>query len=323
MQRGSHLLIARAGEARCELGATATSMHGGRHHPACGRRSNTFAWPCQMAVREGSATHEAGDVDRTEPTALLIDRVRSMTDWQTISSLAVAGGTLVLAVATFSAVRSANRSANVAEEGYLTGLRPLLVHSLAEDHVQKVGWSDRHFAQLGGGQAIVEEQDGVIYLALGLRNAGAGIALLHGWYPMPDRAFVTESHASRPRLPSTHDRPLHPTGWCRLLGRGGSQSRRSRPTRPRRARWPSVVRSRSTSCTATNKVVNTPSAGSPFSPMTKKAGSVAASSIGTWTVRISASSHRAVHIATTWECAVRPGGVEPPNLQIKSPLLYR
>jgi hypothetical protein len=119
-----------------------------------------------------------------------------MTDWQTISSLAVAGGTLVLAVATFSAVRSANRSANVAEEGYLTGLRPLLVHSLAEDHVQKVGWSDRHFAQLGGGQAIVEEQDGVIYLALGLRNAGAGIALLHGWYPMPDRAFVTESHAS-------------------------------------------------------------------------------------------------------------------------------
>ena len=39
----------------------------------------------------------------------------SMTDWATISSLATAGGTLVLAVATFSAVRSSNRSARVAE----------------------------------------------------------------------------------------------------------------------------------------------------------------------------------------------------------------
>ena len=38
-----------------------------------------------------------------------------MADWVTISSLATAGGTLVLAVATFSSVRSANRSARVAE----------------------------------------------------------------------------------------------------------------------------------------------------------------------------------------------------------------
>ena len=37
-----------------------------------------------------------------------------MADWVTISSLATAGGTLVLAVATFSSVRSANRSARVA-----------------------------------------------------------------------------------------------------------------------------------------------------------------------------------------------------------------
>ena len=39
-----------------------------------------------------------------------------MADWVTISSLATAGGTLVLAVATFSSVRSANRSARVAEQ---------------------------------------------------------------------------------------------------------------------------------------------------------------------------------------------------------------
>ena len=35
-----------------------------------------------------------------------------MADWATISSLATAGGTLVLAVATFAAVRSSNRSAD-------------------------------------------------------------------------------------------------------------------------------------------------------------------------------------------------------------------
>src|ERR1039457_6034019 len=44
-----------------------------------------------------------------------------MADWVTISSLATAGGTLVLAVATFSSVRSANRSARVAERSLLVG----------------------------------------------------------------------------------------------------------------------------------------------------------------------------------------------------------
>ena len=38
-----------------------------------------------------------------------------MDEWQTVSSLATGVGTLVLAVATFSAVRSANRSARVAD----------------------------------------------------------------------------------------------------------------------------------------------------------------------------------------------------------------
>jgi hypothetical protein len=116
-------------------------------------------------------------------------------DWQTISALATAGGTLVLATATFSAVRSSNRSARIAEESLLAGLRPLLVQSLADDPVQKVLWHDRHAVRLNGGRAIVEEQNGVIYLAMGVRNLGAGIALLHGWYPMPEQAFVSESPA--------------------------------------------------------------------------------------------------------------------------------
>jgi hypothetical protein len=116
-------------------------------------------------------------------------------DWQTISSLATAGGTLVLALATFSAVRSSNRSARVAEQALLTGLRPLLVMSLTDDAVQKVLWSDRHAVRLAGGRAIFEEANGVIYLAIGMRNAGTGLALLHGWFPKPDRAFVNDPHA--------------------------------------------------------------------------------------------------------------------------------
>ena len=118
-----------------------------------------------------------------------------MADWQIISSLATAGGTLVLAAATFSAVRSSNRSARIAEEALLTGMRPLLLPSVADDPVQKVLWSDRHAVRLNGGRAVVEAQGDVIYLAMGLRNVGAGIALLHGWYPIAQRAFVTDPHA--------------------------------------------------------------------------------------------------------------------------------
>jgi hypothetical protein len=50
-----------------------------------------------------------------------------MADWATISALATAGGTLVLAGATFASVRSANRAARAAENSMLAGLRPLLI----------------------------------------------------------------------------------------------------------------------------------------------------------------------------------------------------
>ncbi len=55
-----------------------------------------------------------------------------MADWVTISALATAGGTLVLAVATFSSVRSSNRSARVAERALMAGLRPVLMPSHLE-----------------------------------------------------------------------------------------------------------------------------------------------------------------------------------------------
>ena len=69
-----------------------------------------------------------------------------MADWVTISALATAGGTLVLAGATFASVRSANRAARVAEESLLAGIRPLLMPSRLEDAPVKVSFVDNHLA---------------------------------------------------------------------------------------------------------------------------------------------------------------------------------
>jgi hypothetical protein len=106
-----------------------------------------------------------------------------MADWPTIASLATAGGTLVLAVATFASVRSANRAARTAERSLQAGLRPLLLPTRPDDPPLKILWQDRHKATLEGGRGSVEEIDGVIYLAASVRNSGAGIAVLHSWYP--------------------------------------------------------------------------------------------------------------------------------------------
>jgi hypothetical protein len=57
-----------------------------------------------------------------------------MTVWETVSSFATGAGTLVLAVATFWAVRSSNRSARIAEESLLTDLHPLLLQCHLPGH---------------------------------------------------------------------------------------------------------------------------------------------------------------------------------------------
>lgn len=104
-----------------------------------------------------------------------------MSDWATISSLATAGGTLVLALATFASVRSANRSARVAEESLLASVRPLLMPSRMDDPALKLGFSDDHWVRVAGGSGTIEVTDDVVYLTMSLRNAGNGIAVLHGW----------------------------------------------------------------------------------------------------------------------------------------------
>ena len=105
-----------------------------------------------------------------------------MTDWTTIASLATAGGTLVLAFATFAAVRSSNRSARLAEYAMQIGIRPLLMPSRLEDATQKIMWGDGHRAALPGAGATCEIVDGNIYLAMSLRNAAEGIAVIQGWH---------------------------------------------------------------------------------------------------------------------------------------------
>jgi len=104
-------------------------------------------------------------------------------DWTTIASLATAAGTMVLAIATFVSVRSANRAARIAEQGFLLGQRPLLMPSRPDDPSMKVMWVDEHWAHIDGGRASVELSEGVIYLAMSLRDVGQGTAVLQGWLP--------------------------------------------------------------------------------------------------------------------------------------------
>jgi len=104
------------------------------------------------------------------------------TDWVTVSSIATAAATLVLALATFASVRSANRAARVAERSLLAGLRPLLMPSRPDDPPQKVGFADERWFLVPGSGAICEVAPESIYLAAAMRNVGSGIAVLHGWY---------------------------------------------------------------------------------------------------------------------------------------------
>jgi hypothetical protein len=102
-------------------------------------------------------------------------------DWATISSLATATGTLVLAAATFSAVRSSNRSARIAEAALQEQRRPLLAPSRLDDPKQKIMFLEGNWVNASGGRGAVEHSDGMVYLAISLRNVGSGIAVCQGW----------------------------------------------------------------------------------------------------------------------------------------------
>jgi hypothetical protein len=103
-----------------------------------------------------------------------------MADTATIASLATAGGTLVLAIATFASTRSANRSARIAERALDLNLRPVLIPAHEWDAAERVTFYDE-IVQLRGGFATVEDRSGNLYFAAQLRNVGAGIGVLTAW----------------------------------------------------------------------------------------------------------------------------------------------
>lgn len=104
-----------------------------------------------------------------------------MAETSTIASLATAGGTLVLALATFSSTRSANRAARVSEQALQARLRPVLFSARYDDTAQKVSWIDDFHVVLRNGLAVVQEEQEAMYMAIPLRNVGSGLAVLHAW----------------------------------------------------------------------------------------------------------------------------------------------
>jgi hypothetical protein len=123
-------------------------------------------------------------------------------DWPTIASLATAGGTLVLAVATFSSVRFgqrstriAERSTAIAERALLLGLRPVLAPSRVTDPPETVRFGEGRMVSVEGGMAAVEYENENYYLVIPLRNVGNGLAVLQAWRLTARRPELNAEHA--------------------------------------------------------------------------------------------------------------------------------
>ena len=129
-------------------------------------------------------------------------------NWETAASLGTAGGTLILAVATFASVRSSNRSARLAEESMLAAVRPLVVNSRLDDPDQEVRFRDGHLLHVPGGGAATDVKESAIYLAISVRNVSQGIAVLDRWRLIPETVDVTADHAD-PRTFSQMNRDLY------------------------------------------------------------------------------------------------------------------
>jgi hypothetical protein len=123
-----------------------------------------------------------------------------MTDW---AGWGTSIGTLVLAGATFASIRSSNPSARIAERSLLAGQRPVLVAARREDPAQEIQFADGRVLDNPSTQALFLHDDDVIYLAISLRNAGAGIAHLQGYRLDPEPADRVQTD---PLGPARHRR---------------------------------------------------------------------------------------------------------------------
>lgn len=121
-----------------------------------------------------------------------------MTDW---AAWGTSIGTLVLAGATFVAVRSSSRAARIAERSLLAGLRPFLAPSRPEDPGEHVQFADGRVLEARAGRALVCHDGDVIYLAIPLRNFGTGFAVLRAYRIEAESAGQV---AADPRGPARH-----------------------------------------------------------------------------------------------------------------------
>ena len=139
-----------------------------------------------------------------------------MVDWVLLSNLGTALGTTVLAVATFISTRSANRSARLAERALLNGLRPILLPSNWSDAPQKVRFMEGKWMVVRGGHAALEISDNAVYLLMSVRNAGAGVAILHGWHLPPDSRAPLSPVEEFHRLTRDIYVPANDAGFCQV-----------------------------------------------------------------------------------------------------------
>jgi len=119
-------------------------------------------------------------------------------NWSTVSSLATGAGTLVLAIATFAAVRSSNRSARIAEVALQEQRRPIFVPSALDDPLQKLNFSDGVWIKAEGGRAVADLIDGNVYLGINLRNVGNGIGVLQGWAVRAGQTLTNQAPVHMP-----------------------------------------------------------------------------------------------------------------------------
>ncbi len=136
-----------------------------------------------------------------------------MTVWATLADLGTAIGTLVLAGATFVAVRASARSTRIAERALLAGQRPVLAPAGPDDLAESVQFADGRVFPVDSGQALAARDAGVVYLAIPLRNVGAGLAVLCGYHLQGEPASRV---AQDPRGPARHlrgDLPPQPRAF--------------------------------------------------------------------------------------------------------------
>ncbi len=153
-----------------------------------------------------------------------------MADWSTIASLATASGTLVLAIATFSSVRSgqratriAERSTAISERALLLGLRPVLAPSRVNDPPEMVRFAEGRMVSVAGGMAAVERDGESYYFVVPLRNVGNGLAVLQAWRLVAERPDVNTPHADpEDHRPQSRDLyvPAGDTGFWQGAVRG-------------------------------------------------------------------------------------------------------